>query len=110
MDNMESIYLKRIELLEIQLKMKIHELRIERECNQEALRYIFYLVAALGGRAEVDLQSLAKQKGQLKCRVHKEDGIVVLRITTEKKDTAKEEQEAVQMNIYDFPQYLPDRK
>lgn len=111
MDNLENPYLKRVEILENQLEKKIEELRKERECNKEAMKYIFYLVGMLGGRAEISLSGLSDQNRELKCRIDKENGVVVLRIGSEpKKKHARElSEEPVQMNIYEFPEYLPDK-
>ena len=85
MDNLENPYLERIDILEEKLKMKVEELRKERECNAEALRYLFVLVGQLGGRAEVRLSELKDQNGEVICRVDKEEGVVVLKIGREKK-------------------------
>ena len=109
MDNTIEVYIKRVDLLEEQLKKKICELRLERECNREMMRYIHYLVVFSGGKVEIDLQKLASQKGQIMCRVRKKDNMVVLRAAEEKRQGC-EDQETVQMNIYDFPQYLPDQE
>ena len=85
MDNLDP-YLKRIEILENQLRKKTEELRKERECNKEALRYIFYLVSELGGRVEVNLSALSDQKGELKCRIRKAESVVILRIGAEREE------------------------
>lgn len=85
MDKFEKPYQKRVEILERQLQKKVEELRKERECNAEALRYLFVLVGQLGGRAEVRLSELKDQNGEVICRVDKEEGVVVLKIGREKR-------------------------